>query len=204
VPEAWSSPPAPLRLGVVRTPEWDAVQPAARATLERVAGAAAANGARVTDLDPGPALAAATQAQRTVQLAEGALALADERRRHPERLSATLRELLDEGAAIPPAQRDAAHATAREAARELRAATEGIDVVLTPAVDGEAPQGLDSTGDPLLQRRWTLVGVPVVSLPAGRGPSGLPLAVALVGRRGEDAALLSAAAQLQRLLEGEG
>lgn len=202
LPGRWPEPSQRLRLGVCRTPDWAAVEPAARTALERIADAAASSGALVTDVEPGPAFADAAQAQRTLQLAEGSLALADERCRHPRWLSGTLRSLLDEGAATTPAERDAAHATARRAARELDAATAEIDVLLTPAASGEAPQGLGSTGDPLHNRRWTLLGVPALSLPAGVGPAGMPLAVQLIGRRGEDAALLAAAADLLRRVEG--
>ena len=69
-----------------------------------------------------------------------------------------------------------------------------LDVLLTPSAPGEAPEGIASTGDPVFNRVVTMLGFPAISLPAGLGPSGLPLGVQLVGAPGGDAALLAVAA----------
>jgi amidase len=68
-----------------------------------------------------------------------------------------------------------------------------FDALLVPAAPGEAPAGLDMTGDPLFNRTWTLLHLPCVTVPAGRGDSGLPIGVQLVGRLGDDARLLAVA-----------
>ena len=68
-----------------------------------------------------------------------------------------------------------------------------FDAILTPPAAGEAPHGLEATGDPLYCRPWTLLQAPCISIPFGTGPAGLPLAVQLVGRRGGDVDLLNAA-----------
>ena len=68
-----------------------------------------------------------------------------------------------------------------------------FDVILSPAAHGEAPMGLQATGDPLHSRAWTLLHAPLVAVPAGVGPNGLPLAVQLVGPTGGDDVLLRAA-----------
>src|SRR5262249_30639807 len=83
-----------------------------------------------------------------------------------------------------------------EAVREWAAA---CDAILTPPAPGEAP-GLETTGDPRLSARWTLVGAPAISVPAGWGPAGLPLGLQLCGAPGEDRALLGAAAWVERAL----
>ena len=69
-----------------------------------------------------------------------------------------------------------------------------------PAVRGVAPRGLDSTGDPLFCRAWTLLGVPTLAVPAGRGAHGLPVGVQLVGRPGSERALIGLAGRLQAAL----
>jgi amidase len=45
---------------------------------------------------------------------------------------------------------------------------------------------------------WNVTGNPAASVPAGVGPDGLPLAVQLVGRHGEEGTLLTLAAGLER------
>jgi amidase len=80
---------------------------------------------------------------------------------------------------------------------------EGYDLLLAPAAAGEAPEGLGFTGDPAFNRIWTLLHVPCVALPGGRGPHGLPLGVQLVGPRRRDEALLGWAAWAEAALAGQ-
>ena len=77
----------------------------------------------------------------------------------------------------------------------------GYNAILTPAARGEAPAGLESTGDPLFNRAWTWLGLPCVSLPFGMGPNGLPLAVQLVGQHEREGALLALARWAEARLE---
>ena len=64
---------------------------------------------------------------------------------------------------------------------------------------GEAPPGT-ATGDPMFNRMWTLLGTPCVTLPAGKGPRGLPLGIQLVAAPGSDDDLLDAALWLEEVL----
>ena len=73
-------------------------------------------------------------------------------------------------------------------------------MLLTPSAPGEAPRGLETTGNALFNRAWTLLHVPCVTVPCGTGPQGLPLGVQLVGRIGADAQLFAAAAFLEDAL----
>ncbi len=67
------------------------------------------------------------------------------------------------------------------------------DVLLAASATGEAPTGLGYTGNPIFNGIWTLLHVPCLTLPFGRGPNGLPVGIQLVARRGQDDLLLSAA-----------
>ena len=58
---------------------------------------------------------------------------------------------------------------------------------------GEAPVGLDSTGDPAFCTIWTMCGVPALNMPLLQGPNGLPLGAQLVSYRGDDARLFRTA-----------
>ena len=78
-------------------------------------------------------------------------------------------------------------------------------LLMAPAA-GEAPIGLASTGNAAFNRLWTMLGVPCVTLPAGRGIRGLPLGVQLVARNiaGGEPALLARARWLQGALAASG
>jgi Asp-tRNA(Asn)/Glu-tRNA(Gln) amidotransferase A subunit family amidase len=74
---------------------------------------------------------------------------------------------------------------------------EGIDLWVTPAATGPAPEGLQSTGDPNMSLPWTHAGMPALTLPAGRARNGLPLGMQLVARFGADEQLMAWAAHVQ-------
>ena len=108
-------------------------------------------------------------------------------------ISSGLAELLARGAAIPPAAYHEALELAGDCRGRLDELFDAFDLLLTPAVRGEAPAGLESTGDPLFCRTWTLLGTPAVAVPGLMGESGLPLGVQLVARPGADALALAGA-----------
>jgi Asp-tRNA(Asn)/Glu-tRNA(Gln) amidotransferase A subunit family amidase len=93
----------------------------------------------------------------------------------------------------------------RETTREARIAFEQImqsfDAILVPAAPGEAP-AIASTGDPVFNRMWSLLGVPALTLPVAKGPYGLPLGVQLIGRYDHDLFLLEVAQALEPLVCG--
>lgn len=69
------------------------------------------------------------------------------------------------------------------------------EIGLSPSATGPAPEGHDSTGSPLMNSLWTLVGCPAVTLPLDRGNE-LPLGLQLTARHGSDSNALTAAMQL--------
>ena len=87
----------------------------------------------------------------------------------------------------------------------------GVDVLLTPVMSGPAlPVGhFDGRGGLRTvigmnsfypyTAQWNHAGTPAVSMPVGRTDDGLPLAVQLIARRGDDATLMSLAGQVERL-----
>ena len=86
---------------------------------------------------------------------------------------------------------------ARELTDSLIAALDGLfehyDALITAAAPGEAPMGLESTGNAAFQRIWTLTGLPTISLPLLKGPNGMPIGVQVIGKRGKDADLVRVA-----------
>jgi len=78
--------------------------------------------------------------------------------------------------------------------RHYLEAAQHVDLLLTPTVAGVAPRRREVTGeDFLFTLPASLTGSPAISLPAGLGADGLPLAVQLIGRPWEDHRVLAAA-----------
>jgi amidase len=53
----------------------------------------------------------------------------------------------------------------------------------------------------MFNRVWSALGVPAVTVPAGVGPSGMPLGAQVVGPPGHDAHVLAAAAWVEKALD---
>ena len=184
----------PPRIGFCRTAHWHEAEPATRAALEKAAARLAAAGAKVTDFELLPDSRSLNEAQVTVMAAEAAQSYAGEFQQHRADLSAPLQALIEQGRALSPTTCTEAGALAGKARQALLRAFADIDVILTPAALGEAPAGLERTGDPLFNRGWTLLGLPCLTMPVGRGPKGLPIGIQLVGALGQDRRLVETAA----------
>lgn len=187
-------------IGMTATSRVLASSESMRATLTRAATKMASAGARVGDAVWPAAFDRLFDAQRTIQLFETARCLAPEWQYRRTDLSASLQSIIAEGRALDAAR----YADAIEAGRSARAAMEslfaGRDVIVCPAASGEAPAGLESTGDPVFNRPWQLLRCACLTLPYGEGPTGLPLGLQVVARPGDDAKLFAAASWIEQTL----
>ncbi len=85
----------------------------------------------------------------------------------------------------------AALAAREEALQAMVPLAATTDLVLMPSALGAAPAGLASTGDPVMCRAWTLLGLPTANVPAWRRPDGLPVGVQLAGLDRDDLSYLN-------------
>ena len=185
--------PAP-RIAWCRTPWWDAVE--GGDVLEEAAGRLG-----LSELELPDEFAGLADAQETVMAYDVARSLEPEWMNHRELLSDAMTDYLkrawqvrrkaaEDGAALGDACRDRWPEVLGE-----------LDALLVPAAMGEAPLRSEGhTGDPLLCRAWTFLGVPAISVPGLTGPAGMPVGVQLVGAREGEAALLGAAAHVEAAL----
>jgi len=190
-------PTAPLlqapRVGWCRTPQWSAAQPETVAAMEHAVAALGRAGATLSEVVLPRDFAAVTQAQIDIMNYEIRAALAGERLQHEAGLSDKLKQLLDQAKQCDAARYDAAQALVASCRSQLDQVFAGVDALLAPSAPGEAPIGLEATGDPVFCRMWTVLHVPAINLPCALGPHGLPVGVQIIGRRGEDARALAVA-----------
>jgi Asp-tRNA(Asn)/Glu-tRNA(Gln) amidotransferase A subunit family amidase len=137
-----------------------------------------------------------------VVLAELARSYAAYAERGWDRLSPRLQGMIEEGRAVRATDYAAGLASIDALDAALAPLFDRFDALLTPAAAGEAPAGLQSTGDPAFCTIWTHLGVPAVTLPLLVGSAGLPIGVQLVGRRHEDGRLLRTARWLMERILG--
>jgi Asp-tRNA(Asn)/Glu-tRNA(Gln) amidotransferase A subunit family amidase len=177
------------RIAFCRTP-WVEEAPEAEEAARRV-------GARELELPPQFASLAA--AQETLMAFDVARNLAPEWREHREGLSQVMQDFIARGQEVPEEEAEAAAALRDQCGSRLPEVLAGLDALLVPAALGEAPlRSEGNTGDPLLCRAWTLLGVPAISVPGLTGPAGMPVGVQLVGL--DEAAVLGAATAVEAAL----
>ncbi len=196
-------PPAPAapRLGICLTYEWPAALPETAALFSALPRLLERAGAQVKLLELPVVFAGLADAQSTIWTFEIARCLADEHSRFREMIREPLRGMLDDGAAMPIATYEESLRCVRECRAALAAVFEGIDALVVPSAPGEAPD-IAGTGDPVFNRAWSALGGPAITVPAGTGPSGLPLGVQIVGLPGQDGPALVCAAWVEAVLAG--
>jgi Asp-tRNA(Asn)/Glu-tRNA(Gln) amidotransferase A subunit family amidase len=188
---AMSEPPIEPRFGFFRTGRWDRLADDAKAALEELVEHL---GPQVEEFELAASADELAEWHRAIMDAELAVSLRREWETGRERLSPSLRARIEHGHEVRAPDYLRARA---EVAPLLATFTElfeqRYDAILTPATDGTAPAGLESTGEPTFCTLWTMLGLPAVSLPLLQGANGLPLGVQLVGPRHADARLLRTA-----------
>ena len=191
VPDFSRPPAARPRVGLCRTQRWGDADGATRTAVERAAQRLAQAGAEVRDFDLPEGCARLFDDHAKIMNYESARALTWEFTHHPGKISDNLRARIESGLQETRAEYDATRELASDCRRQLAGRMRECDFLVTPSAPGEAPVTLKSTGNSLFNRLWTLLGVPCVTLPAGNGPGGLPVAAQLVGAFDDDSRLLA-------------
>lgn len=189
------------RVGFCRTPWWSHADDATRASLEQAARTLAAAGAQVTEIELDAEFAGLADTQAALSAYEFYRALTHERTRHPELISASLTARIAAGGKVTRPQYEAAVALAARCRARIADVFRAYDVLIAPSAPGEAP-GIESTGEPIFGLMWTLLHLPCLTLPHGKGPAGLPLGLQVVAPYGRDTALFLNSEWVQRALAG--
>jgi aspartyl-tRNA(Asn)/glutamyl-tRNA(Gln) amidotransferase subunit A len=133
---------------------------------------------------------------------EGAAYHQERLKRHPQDYEAKVRGLLEEGLNTPAPEYARCKEHQQQLTRAMDVCFPGVDVLLTPATTGPAPD-TSTTGDPAFNSPWSYTGHPTLSIPCGWTADGLPLAIQLVGRHFHEADLFAAAAWCEDVLAFE-
>jgi Asp-tRNA(Asn)/Glu-tRNA(Gln) amidotransferase A subunit family amidase len=173
---------------------------ASRDALDAAAARLSGAGAHVERLDMPEVTAPMDGIWEVVARCEGRAALLNLARLRPELLHQAFMDRVTNKAGFTRAQLVAAYDTAARCRVLFEQAVAGFDAVLTPSAPGEAP-AQRTQGDNLLNRDWTLLHVPCINIPAGKGPSGMPVGLTMTGPRYTDRRLLTVAAALAPVLD---
>ena len=192
---AAAEPPLDPVIAFVKSPVWDQAEADAKGAFAEMAEFL---GEACDEVELPEPFTKAVELHRTIMLGDLAKSFAGYYQRGADRLSAGLRDMIEEGRTVLAMDYNRAVDWIQVLNAGLDQVFDRYDAILTPAATGEAPAGIESTGSPVFCTLWTYCGTPAVSLPLLAGANGLPIGVQLVGRRGDDARLLRTAAWLVR------
>ena len=184
---AVSQPPLPPKFCFVKTPWWDDVEPEAREAYEAFV---AHMGDDVEVVQLPDIVKQVAPWLVTVNEIELGVCLQKEWLHHREQLSEPLRLRVEKSMAMPGTDYLIAKDRMFHVMNAFDEYFATYDAILCPAALGTAPQGLTSTGNPIMQTVWSFAGLPSVNLPLLTLSNGLPLGVQAVGSYQNDARLL--------------
>jgi Asp-tRNA(Asn)/Glu-tRNA(Gln) amidotransferase A subunit family amidase len=193
-----TDPPVSPDLAFVKSPVWDQAEVATQQGFQELVETL---GERCTEVPLPDIFGEWHGALRALMQAGMARNLLPYYKKGKDQLSAPMRTIIEDGLKVTAVDYLMALDWREALNNGLDQLFDRYDAIVTPAAPGEAPRGLEATGNPIFNGLWTLCGVPAVTLPLMTGPTGMPVGVQLVGRRGEDAKLLRTARWLVDLIE---
>jgi len=189
-----------LKIGLCRTQLWDRAQDHTKALIEGAARDLTKGGAHVADLELGGPFRDFEPMGRRVSDYEFSRALSWERNHHLDRMSPFQQGKMATWLEVEYEHYREAQACLANCRAYLDEAMAPFDVLLTPSAPGEAPKGLENTGDTSFNILSTWTYTPCVTLPLFKGPGGLPVGLQLIGHRHQDHKLFETAQAVYQTL----
>ena len=183
----------PARVGLWRTPAWGHAEASTVRAVDIAAQQLTAHGVVVEEMELPAEFELFLDAQSDVLRFEAARVFAFERTRRADLLSPSSRAELAAGAAIPRQRYLEAQGLLARCRALFTTAIARFGVLLCASAPGEAPAGLDDTGEATFNRWGSGLLVPCLNLPGFTGETGLPVGIQLMGALGEDVSLLRSA-----------
>lgn len=191
----------PPRFAFVKTPVWDQAEADTQAAFGELHEFL---GEDCDEVPMPPEFDHAVGHLRNIMYADLARYLTDYCDRGWEQISDVLRSMIEEGRTVSAVDYNNSVDQIMPLRNWVTELCQDYDAIITPSTKGEAPVGLDTTGDPIFCSIWSLLGVPSISLPLLAGDNGMPMGVQVVGQYGDDARLLRTARWLAaRVAEAE-
>jgi aspartyl-tRNA(Asn)/glutamyl-tRNA(Gln) amidotransferase subunit A len=189
------------RLGLVRQHFFEHTDEEMQRHTEEIAGRLRQAGAAVEEVTLPSGFAELHEINRIIMSVESAAYHQEMFAKRKDQYRPKIRKTIEDGLAIPATE----YARVLQLRLQQRANVEPllgqVDALLTPGAPGTAPRDLTTTGDPVIQRPWTTIGLPSISLPTGLGQNGLPLAIQLLGAPLAEDRLLAVARWCERTLD---
>jgi Asp-tRNA(Asn)/Glu-tRNA(Gln) amidotransferase A subunit family amidase len=184
---AAQEPPTEPRFAFVKTPVWSEAEAATQAAFGELRDFLGDSCDEVTMPDE---FETAVGNLRAIMYADLARYLDRYMKRDETKISEILRDMIQEGSGVHAVDYNRAVDQIPPLRAWIDELSNAYDAIVTPATPGEAPLGLEATGNPIFCSTWSYLGVPALSLPVMEGENGMPLGLQLIGPYGDDGRLL--------------
>lgn len=190
----------PFRIGVVRDFFYEKASSEARSVNDSLADRLAKSGFQIEEVRLPEIFGVAQAALRMIVRAEAASNHKELFEKHSDTYGRKIRTMVETGMLLDAATYVRARRIRRKYQHEMARVLEGFDAMMTPAAVGTAPEGLGSTGDPVMNSPWTLADVPILTLPCAVGSNGMPLGVQLSAAPLREGLLLGVAKSVEGVI----
>ena len=198
--QQYFQPKSTPKLAVMRTGVWQRASAEQQSNFEAQLVALKNAGAELVEYDLPEDTGLILQSANDMIQYEAAQLYRDLIAAHPDKTSAHLKQLVADGLAVSDARYQAALALQARLRAGLEAWIAPCDAIITLPATGQAPHGLNDTGDAAFCVPWSFHGVPAINLPSGWSADGLPLGLQVVGAFGADKKLLEVAAWAEGII----
>lgn len=190
----------PPQLGLITDFPWTSMEPDAAQHLSQVMRILIANGARIAPVTLPPPYLAANSVHRLIMLHEGARQMRELQSQYRGQMSNELNDALDEGRRISTATYGESMVRRARLIEGVATLFGQFDAIVSASAGGPAPPRTGNRGDPGYCTLWSLLGVPVITVPTGFSSNALPLGMQIAAPAGEDTRLISVAHWIQATL----
>lgn len=180
-----------VRVGLVKTSEWDSAEPYMQAAVQRAADLLGQQGATVTEVVLPDLFTDIIPDFTIINGWEASQMLAEEIRDHFDSFNELNASRVEEVRGYTEAGYHAAGQRLDAARAAMDEQFSAVDVFISPSLPGEAPVGLTEVRAGQFARLWTQMYTPSVNMPLFSGPNDLPVCFQVIGPRGSDDATLA-------------
>ena len=181
-------------IAILQTPFDDLLSNEQKDTMQTAIRLLKASGASIEELTLPQTYWDGIEALAVLMACEAAVVHEKHLKQFPDLLGADMKELIQKGMAYSANDYIKAKNLQMKLRRGIGEYFQRFDAILTAAATGEAPEGLDFTGNPIFCSLWSFIGTPAIALPVNKSRNGLPLGIQLIGNYKEDEKLVNMAA----------
>ena len=182
------------RIAILQTPFDDLLSNEQKDTMQTAIRLLKASGASIEELTLPQTYWDGIEALAVLMACEAAVVHEKHLKQFPDLLGADMKELIQKGMAYSASDYIKAKNLQMKLRRGIGEYFQRFDAILTAAATGEAPEGLNFTGNPIFCSLWSFIGTPAIALPVNKSRNGLPLGIQLIGNYKEDEKLVNMAA----------